>query len=95
MALGTRHPPVVQKVCIMLAGLNHWRRLKNAYLILIGSCYFARIGAAVQCGDLYIAMIGARYDLDALERACQDDHIATGSISLKRERKKEESDEIK
>lgn len=79
----------------MLAGLNHWRWLKNAYLILIGSCYFARIGAAVQCGDLYIAMIGARYDLDALERACQDDHIATGSVSLTREREKkeEESDE--
>lgn len=68
----------------MLAGFNHRRRLKNAYLILIGSCYLARIGAAVQGGYFHIVMIGARYDLDAFERACQYDHIATGSVSLRK-----------
>lgn len=67
---------------IVFARLNHRRGLKNAYLILIGCCYFSGIGAAVQGGYLDIAMVGARNDLDALESACQDDHIAAGGVGL-------------
>lgn len=71
----------------MLAGLNHRRGLENAYLVLVGRRYLAGIGAAVQGGYLDVAMVGARYDLDALEGASQDDHIAAGGIGLKGERK--------
>jgi len=77
--------PVVQKVGIVLAGLNHRRGLKNAYLVLIGRRYLSGIGAAVQGGYLDIAMVGARNDLDALEGACQDDHIAAGGVGLETE----------
>lgn len=68
---------------VVLAGLYDRSGLKNAYLVLVGCRYLARIGAAVQGRYFDVSMIGARNDLDAFECACQDDHIAAGGVGLK------------